>query len=94
MSEYAKKRKVSPGVLIDGELVTQDLVEINVGVQEMVEHSYFDDWEGKLVDKDPLGNTLTISPMEQTNKTKTWSLQQMGWKIQLGNLSQMARLEE
>jgi hydrogenase large subunit len=59
MTEFAKKRKVSPGVIINGELVTQDLVEINVGVQEMVENSYFDEWEGKIVDKDPLDNNIT-----------------------------------
>ena len=59
MTEWAKKRKVSPGVIIDGELVTQDLVEINVGVQEMVERSYYDDWEGPKHGADPLGNPLT-----------------------------------
>jgi hydrogenase large subunit len=59
MTDWALKRKVSPGVIIDGELVTQDLTEINVGVQEMVESSYFEDWEGLKVEKDPLGNKLT-----------------------------------
>ena len=59
MSEWARKRKVSPGVIIDGELVTQDLVEVNVGVQEMVEKSYYDEWEGYKVKEDPLGNPLT-----------------------------------
>jgi len=59
MGEWALKRKVSPGVIIDGELVTQDLVEINVGVQEMVEHSYFDEWDGLKHKEDPLGNALT-----------------------------------
>ena len=59
MTEWAKKRKVSPGVIIDGELVTQDLVEINVGVQEMVERSYYDDWDGPKHGADLLGNPLT-----------------------------------
>ena len=59
MGEWAKKRSVSPGVIIDGELKTQDLIEINVGVQEMVESSYFDDWEDVRLNEDPLGNPLT-----------------------------------
>jgi hydrogenase large subunit len=59
MTDFAKKRRVSPGVIIDGELVSQDLVEINVGVQEMVEKSYFDEWEEIKHSKDPLGNPLT-----------------------------------
>jgi hydrogenase large subunit len=71
MSDYAKKRKVSPGVIIDGKLITQDLVEINVGVQEMVEHSYFDDWDGKIVEEDPLGNSLTkYHPWNKQTKPK------------------------
>jgi len=59
MGDWALKRKVSPGVIIDGDLVTQDLVEINVGVQEMVERSYFDEWEGPTIKEDPQGNPLT-----------------------------------
>jgi hydrogenase large subunit len=59
MTKFAKKRKVSPGVIIDGELVSQDLLEINVGVQEMVERSYYDDWGGPKYSQDPLGNPLT-----------------------------------
>jgi len=59
MGEWAKKRKVSPGVIIDGKLVTQDLIEINVGIQEMVERSYFEDWDDIKVKEDPVGNPLT-----------------------------------
>jgi len=59
MADFAKKRKVSPGVIIEGELVTQDLIEINVGIQEMVERSYYDEWDGPKHVADPLGNALT-----------------------------------
>jgi len=59
MTDWALKRAVSPGVIIEGVLKTQDLVEINVGIQELVESSYFDDWAGKKVEEDPLGNPLT-----------------------------------
>lgn len=59
MTEFGKKRGVSPGVILDGELVTQDLIEINVGVQEMVERSYYDEWDGSTFSTDPLGNPLS-----------------------------------
>lgn len=59
MSEFAKKRGISPGVIINGKLTTQDLTEINVGVQEMVDRSYYEDWDGPKYETDPLGNALT-----------------------------------
>ena len=59
MPEYGKKRGLSPGVIIDGKLVTQDLIEINVGIQEMVNRSYYEDWDGPRIEADPLGNQLT-----------------------------------
>ncbi|MFX0196454.1 MAG: nickel-dependent hydrogenase large subunit, partial [Candidatus Hodarchaeota archaeon] len=57
MTDWGLKRKVSPGVVINGELVTQDLVEINVGIREFVDHSYYTKWEQAL-ETDPLGNRL------------------------------------
>jgi hydrogenase large subunit len=59
MAEFGLKRALSPGVIINGKLATQDLTEINVGIQEMVENSYYDDWEGPKNATDPLGNQLT-----------------------------------
>jgi hydrogenase large subunit len=98
MTDWALKRKVSPGIIIEGELVTQDLTEINVGVQEMVERSYYDDWEGLKVEKDPLGNTLTkyhpwnkvTKPMPGTYKQwdgkYSWgsSIRWLDWKDKVG----------
>ena len=59
MTDYGKKRSVSPGVIIDGKLVTQDLVEINIGIQEMVDRSYYKEWDGPNHVEDSLGNALT-----------------------------------
>jgi hydrogenase large subunit len=98
MTDWALKRKVSPGVIIDGELVTQDLTEINVGVQEMVESSYYEDWEGMNVEKDPLGNKLTkYHPWNKVTKPapgayKNWdgkyswgsSVRWLDWKNKVG----------
>ena len=36
---------VTPGVVVDGKLVTTDLVEINLGIRILLGSSYYDDWE-------------------------------------------------
>jgi hydrogenase large subunit len=85
MGEWALKRKVSPGVIIDGELVTQDLVEINVGVQEMVEHSYFDEWDSLKHKEDPLGNALTeYHPWNKETKPSPGAYKDWGGKYSWG----------
>jgi hydrogenase large subunit len=51
---------VTPGIVVDGKLVTTDLVEINLGIRILLGHSYYDDWAGKekFVNRDPLGNPV------------------------------------
>ena len=51
---------VTPGVVVDGKLVTNDLVEINLGIRILLGSSYYDDWEGQemFVTQDPLGNPV------------------------------------
>jgi hydrogenase large subunit len=34
-----------PGDRVDGELVTNDLVDINLGIRVLLGHSFYDDWE-------------------------------------------------
>jgi len=58
MPKWGVKRSVTPGVVINGELVTTDLVEVNVGIREYVTHSYYKKWNSRDLEKDPLGNEL------------------------------------
>jgi hydrogenase large subunit len=60
MTDWGRKMWVTPGVVVDGQLVTNDLVKINLGLRILLGSSYYLDWEeeGKLVDKDPLGNPV------------------------------------
>ena len=86
MADWSLKRKVSPGVIIDGELVTQDMIEVNVGVQEMVERSYYEDWDGPKMDKDPLGNPLTkYHPWNKETKPKPGAYKDWGNKYSWGS---------
>jgi hydrogenase large subunit len=38
---------VTPGVVVDGELVTTSLVDINLGIRILLGHSFYEDWEDK-----------------------------------------------
>jgi hydrogenase large subunit len=51
---------VTPGVVVDGKLVTTDLVDINLNIRILLGSSYYDDWENAetFVKKDPLGNPV------------------------------------
>ena len=62
MTDWGKKMFVTPGVVVDGKLVTNDLVDINLGIRILLGHSYYEDWVKSsrevFVTKDPLGNPV------------------------------------
>jgi hydrogenase large subunit len=60
MSEWGKQMYVTPGVVVDGALVTTDLVEINLGLRILLGSSFYDDWQSgeTFVKADPLGNPI------------------------------------
>ncbi|MEU8005726.1 nickel-dependent hydrogenase large subunit [Catellatospora sp. NPDC049111] len=62
MSEWGKKMFVTPGIVVDGKLVTNDLVDINLGIRILLGSSYYDDWQGQevFVKRDPLGNPVDV----------------------------------
>ncbi len=73
MTDWGRAMYVTPGVVVDGELVTTDLVEINLGIRILLGNSYYDDWEGEetFVTKDPLGNPVDQRhPWNQTTIPK------------------------
>src|SRR5262249_52762970 len=60
MSEWGKQMFVTPGIVVDDELVTTDLVEINLGLRILLGSSFYDDWQNceAFVKSDPLGNPI------------------------------------
>ena len=57
-------------MIIEGKLVTTQLTDINMGFEEFIEHSFYDDWTKTGPQRyrtDPLGNPL--SPYHPWNKT-------------------------
>src|SRR5919199_5757389 len=45
MSSWGRRMFVTPGVVVDGELVTTDLVDINLNIRILLGSSYYEDWE-------------------------------------------------
>ncbi len=60
MTEWGRKMFVTPGVVVNGKLVTTDLVNINLGIRILLGSSFYEDWEGQemFVTRDPLGNPV------------------------------------
>jgi len=73
MTDWGRAMYVTPGVVVDGELITTDLVEINLGIRIMLGNSYYEDWtnEETFVTHDPLGNPVDKRhPWNQTTIPK------------------------
>jgi hydrogenase large subunit len=69
MTDWGRRMFVTPGIIVDGKLVTTDLVEINLGIRILLGSSFYEDWAGKeiFVERDPLGNPVDIRhPWNQT----------------------------
>src|SRR5688500_221379 len=60
MSAWGRKMYVTPGIVVDGKLITTDLVEINLGIRILLGSSFYDDWQDgeTFVKADPLGNPV------------------------------------
>jgi hydrogenase large subunit len=60
MTDWGRRMFVTPGVVVDGVLVTNDLVKINVGLRILLGSSYYEDWQGQemFVTRDPMGNPI------------------------------------
>ncbi|HMF16037.1 MAG TPA: nickel-dependent hydrogenase large subunit [Gemmataceae bacterium] len=62
MGAWGKKMYVTPGVVVDGQAVTHDLIDINLNIRILLGSSYYDDWietgSEVFVKQDPLGNPV------------------------------------
>ncbi|MFB6168098.1 MAG: nickel-dependent hydrogenase large subunit [Haloferacaceae archaeon] len=78
--EWGKARLSTPGVIRDGELVTTDLTAVDVGTEEFVDRSFYEDWtEGEQrFDESPTGEPL--SPYHMWNKETTPKPEGKSWR--------------
>ena len=80
MDAWGNARFVTPGLVFDGELITTDLVQINLAIRILMGSSYHDDWAGReqpFVTKDPLGNP--VDERHPWNKTTLPKPQKRDW---------------
>jgi hydrogenase large subunit len=74
MNEWGKAMYVTPGVIVDGQAVTHNLVDINLGIRILLGSSFYDDWEEdgeEFVREDPLGNPVDRRhPWNQTTNPR------------------------
>ncbi len=73
MADWGRAMYVTPGIVVDGELVTTSLVDINLGMRILLGSSYYDDWNNEplFVTQDPLGNPIDRRhPWNQTTLPK------------------------
>jgi hydrogenase large subunit len=73
MDDWGNEMFVTPGIVVDGELVTTNLVDINVGLRILLGSSYYEDWQSEetFVTHDPLGNPIDKRhPWNQTTVPK------------------------
>jgi hydrogenase large subunit len=73
MATWGDAMFVTPGVVVDGQLLTRNLVDINLGIRILLGSSYYDDWQNAetFVREDPLGNSIDQQhPWNQTTIPK------------------------
>ncbi len=73
MAQWGRAMTVTPGIVIDGKLVTNSLVDINLGIRILLGSSFYQDWQNgeTFVEKDPLGNPVDRRhPWNQTTTPK------------------------
>lgn len=78
LNEWGERRWATPGIIRDGELVTTHLQDINIGVEEFVEHAYYENWDNYRFKTDPLGAPL--SPHHAWNKETKPKPTGQSWK--------------
>jgi hydrogenase large subunit len=74
MDKWGRAMYVTPSVIVDGKVVTNSLVDINLGIRILLGSSYYDDWQNNgdmFVARDPLGNPVDKRhPWNQTTIPK------------------------
>jgi len=69
MNQWGRAMFVQPGIVLDGKLITNDLIDINLGIRILLGSSFYDDWPATdpFVTHDPLGNP--VDPRHPWNQT-------------------------
>ena len=77
--EWGARRLSTPGVVVGGELRTTRLNQVNAGIEEFVDHSFYEDWTDGL---EPAGapDGTPLSPFHPWNKRTIPRPEKRSWK--------------
>ncbi len=65
-NSWGERRMAVPGVMVNGELRTSRLSDINIGIEEFIDHSFYQSWPEQSFQTDPMSGPL--SPNHPWNK--------------------------
>ena len=93
MTDWGRKMFVTPGVVVDGTLVTTDLVTINLGIRILLGSSYYEDWEGQetFVTPRPAGQPGRPAPPLEPAHQPTPAEARPRRQVQLGDVATLVR---
>ena len=93
MTKWGRKMFVTPGVVVDGKLVTNSLVDINLGIRILLGSSYYDDWADQemFVTQGPAGQPgRPPSPVEPAHQPAAAEARPRR-QVQLGDVAALVR---
>lgn len=77
--EWGRQRFSTPGAVVDGRLRTTELNRVNLGMEEFVDHSFYESWtDGREVGATPYG--APVSPFHPWNKQTVPRPESRSWK--------------
>ena len=93
MENWGNAMFVTPGIVIDGKLVTTNLVDINLGIRILLGSSYYDDWDNSetFVKNDPLGNPVDKTSSVESNHHSETAEARFRRQLHLGDVAALAR---
>lgn len=77
-NSWGERRMSVPGVVINNQRRTTRLSDINIGIEEFVDHSYYAQWDHQVVPADPL--SAPLSPWHPWNKETIPAPANRDWK--------------
>ena len=75
--DWGEQRLSTPGVVVNGRIRTTRLFDLNAGIEQFPDHSYFEQWLGHPFETDPLGTPL--SPLHPWNRQTIPAPSQNNW---------------
>lgn len=79
VDEWGMRRQSTPGVVIDGRLRTNRLSQVNLGIEEFVDHSFYEHW-ADFPGIGPAPDGAPLSPFHPWNKRTVPKPEGRNWK--------------